>query len=85
MRARVKKVAQKNEIKMSQTEVYCNKVECLQVTIERKYLLNRLEISKKFLLPVIIKSVFLAYLLVFLSETKEKIKKYVIVLLLTAI
>ena len=33
---------------MSQTEVYCNKVECLQVTIDRKYLLNRLEISKVF-------------------------------------
>ena len=41
---------------MSQNEVYCNEVECLQVTIDRKYLPNWLEISKKFLLPVIIKT-----------------------------
>ena len=26
---------------MSQNEVYCNEVECLQVTIDRKYLPNR--------------------------------------------
>ena len=32
---------------MSQNEVYCNEVECLQVIIDRKYLPNWLEISKK--------------------------------------
>ena len=65
---------------MSQNEVYCNEVECLQVTIDRKYLPNWLEISKKVFVTGHHKKP-----LVFLSEAKEKIKKYVFVLLLTAI
>ena len=52
-----KKRDTKNEIKnVSKWGLLWWSRKCLQVTIDRKYLPNWLEISKKFLLPVIIKT-----------------------------